>query len=80
MYYWKVASAETDVSSLMIVKTLPSQVPVRKLGSKCTAEINSLLVDSGNWNLRVIRTYYCYWGGKSKTKKFCEIIFVILEL
>ena len=39
---------QVKVSSLMIVNTLPRQVPVRKMGRESTAEINSLLVHIGN--------------------------------
>ena len=58
---------QVKVSSRMIVNTLPRQVPVRKMGRESTAEISSLLVHSGYWNLRVIRTFYYYWGGRSET-------------
>ena len=33
--------------------TLPSQVSVRKMEHESTAEMNSLLLDSSNWNFRV---------------------------
>ena len=62
------STEQVGVSNLMIVNTLPSQVSVRKMGRESTAETNSLVVDSGRWNLRVMRTYYCYWGGGSKEK------------
>ena len=45
---------QVGVSNLMIVNTLPSQVPVRNMGHESTKDINSLSVDSGNWNLREI--------------------------
>ena len=39
---------------------------VQKMGHKNTAEMNSSLVDSSSkWNLRAIRNYCCYWGGRS---------------
>ena len=39
---------QVKVSNLMIVNTLPRQVPEWKMGRESTAEINSLLVHSGN--------------------------------
>ena len=51
---------QVEVSSLMIVNNLPTQVPVRNMGHESTPEINSLLVDSGDWNFMVIiRPYSC---------------------
>ena len=37
---------QVGVSSLMVVNSLPSQVPVRKMGHESTAELNYLLVDA----------------------------------
>ena len=61
-----VCGVRWRLSSLIIVNNLPSQVAVRKNGHGSAAEINLLLVDGGNWNLRIIRTDYCHWGGRSK--------------
>ena len=44
------------MSSLIIVNTLQSQVSLRMMGYESTAEINWMLVDNSNWNLRAIRT------------------------
>ena len=44
--YAFIDAVHSKVSSLMIVNTLVRQVPVRKMGRKSTAEINSLLVHS----------------------------------
>ena len=64
----------------------------QKLGHESIAKVNSLLVDSSNWNLRVRRNYCCYWGSGSKTKiavvgvvevkqkQFCKIVFVVPEM
>ena len=50
--------------------TLPNQVPVRKMEHKSTAEINSLLLDSG------------YWGRRNKTNIVClrNVFFLFLFL
>ena len=61
----------------MVVNTLPSQVPVRKMEHEGTAKISSLLLDSSNSNLRAMRTYCCYRGGRSNKT---TILFVQLFL
>ena len=47
---------QVGVSILMAANTLANQVPVTEDGYESTAEINSLLVDNSNWNVRMMRT------------------------
>ena len=55
----------------MIVNAPPSQVLVRKIGRESTTEIHPFVADKGYcWDIRIMRTYCCYWGNGNKTKIF----------